>query len=106
MDFFSSVNFFYKSKNGGKKKNFVYTQSILKIFVTKQTGTNTVFKISAAASDRTLGEIKVANRPFFVQQLWNLVCKYGCQFVRPALYYIQDVGSKILWDRFTVPCCF
>lgn len=66
MDFFSSVNFFYKSKMGGKKKqkNFVYTQSILKIFVTKQTGTNTVFKISAAASDRTLGEIKVANRPF------------------------------------------
>lgn len=69
MDFFSSVNFFYKSKMGGekkkKKRNFVYTQSILKIFVTKQTGTNTVFKISAAAaSDQTLGEIKVANRPF------------------------------------------
>lgn len=54
--------------------------------------------------------VKRANetsQPFYCSSFANPICKYGCTrfFGRPALYYIQGVGFKILWDAFTVPYC-
>lgn len=69
------------------------------------------FKISSAAEFNKI--VKQTNKDenfpaILLQQFVNYICKYGCTLPppflgRPALYYIQDVGSKILWDKFTVP---